>query len=291
MLKSALSLRSKIIVELCLVMAILAGSIGYNAYLLSEQRPILAQSHQKAEIVLKEAIPLLITVEELKFHVVQVQQWLTDISATRGLDGLNDGFDEAEAHAKLFYQKVVDAQRYAASLNLTSYKTALAQIEKDFPPYYETGKRMAQAYVDEGPSGGNSLMGEFDEVAARIGESVDALVEEATDSSSPVNALIRSVDEATKVSIDANRYAMTVTLWMGGVGLLLASVGAIYVSLFLQRAFNSLLADVNAVVNGDDQRPLLIDPSREDEFGTIAKALQHFRGHPDRAETGSAQTG
>ena len=35
---------------------------------------------------------------------------------------------------------------------------------------------------------------------------------------------------------------------------------------------------MNAVVNGDDQRPLLIDPSREDEFGTIAKALQHFRG-------------
>ena len=31
MLKSALSLRSKIIVELCLVMAILAGSIGYNS--------------------------------------------------------------------------------------------------------------------------------------------------------------------------------------------------------------------------------------------------------------------
>ena len=37
---------------------------------------------------------------ELKLHVVQVQQWLTDISATRGLDGLNDGFDQAAEHAK-----------------------------------------------------------------------------------------------------------------------------------------------------------------------------------------------
>ena len=31
---------------------------------------------------------------QMKLDVVQVQQWLTDISATRGLDGLDDGFAE-----------------------------------------------------------------------------------------------------------------------------------------------------------------------------------------------------
>ena len=41
-------------------------------------------------------IPILNKAHELKLSVVQVQQWLTDISATRGLDGLNDGFDEAK---------------------------------------------------------------------------------------------------------------------------------------------------------------------------------------------------
>ena len=39
---------------------------------------------------------LLVKAGQLKLSVVQVQQWLTDISATRGLDGLADGFDEAE---------------------------------------------------------------------------------------------------------------------------------------------------------------------------------------------------
>ena len=34
--------------------------------------------------------------KEIKYHLAQVQQWLTDISATRGMDGLNDGFDEDE---------------------------------------------------------------------------------------------------------------------------------------------------------------------------------------------------
>ena len=33
---------------------------------------------------------------------VRFQQWLTDISATRGLDGLDDRFDQAEKNQKAF---------------------------------------------------------------------------------------------------------------------------------------------------------------------------------------------
>ena len=33
---------------------------------------------------------------QMKLDAVQIQQWLTDISATRAQDGLDDGFDEAE---------------------------------------------------------------------------------------------------------------------------------------------------------------------------------------------------
>lgn len=38
--------------------------------------------------------------DQLKLDVVQVQQFLTDISATRGAKGFDDGFDEAEKYAK-----------------------------------------------------------------------------------------------------------------------------------------------------------------------------------------------
>jgi len=38
----------------------------------------------------------------LKLDVVQVQQFLTDVSATRGLDGLNDGFDRAKSFTDKF---------------------------------------------------------------------------------------------------------------------------------------------------------------------------------------------
>jgi len=32
---------------------------------------------------------------QMQVATIQIQQWLTDISATRGQDGLNDGFDES----------------------------------------------------------------------------------------------------------------------------------------------------------------------------------------------------
>ena len=46
-------------------------------------------------------IPFLMGAQEFRIHVLQIQQWLTDISATRGQDGLNDGFTAAEEHHQL----------------------------------------------------------------------------------------------------------------------------------------------------------------------------------------------
>ncbi|POF34571.1 hypothetical protein [Roseibium marinum] len=38
----------------------------------------------------------------MQFDVVRVQQWLSDISATRGPDGLNHGFDVAAEFVERF---------------------------------------------------------------------------------------------------------------------------------------------------------------------------------------------
>ncbi|MBU3937084.1 MAG: diguanylate cyclase, partial [Proteobacteria bacterium] len=54
----------------------------------------------------KEAFALAVTAKQMQQDIIQVQQWLTDISATRGLDGLNDGFTEAENSRQSFYEGV-----------------------------------------------------------------------------------------------------------------------------------------------------------------------------------------
>ena len=106
--------------------------------------------------------------EDLKLDVVQVQQWLTDISATRAAVGFNDGFNEAEKHA----QNVKTILNELTKLN-PEQKEALDNIKNHFEPYYETGKRMAKAYIDGGPDKGNQIMGEFDKTAEKINSEVD----------------------------------------------------------------------------------------------------------------------
>lgn len=106
---------------------------------------------------------------ELKLYVVQVQQWLTDISATRAAEGFDDGLDEAAEYADKVRAVIAELK------TLNPDNTAmLDEISESFEPYYETGIKMANAYISEGPSGGNITMGEFDAVAEDIHDKVDA---------------------------------------------------------------------------------------------------------------------
>ncbi|QHI72214.1 hypothetical protein [Aminipila terrae] len=110
--------------------------------------------------------------EEMKRSVIQVQQWLTDISVTRAAEGLDDGFDEAAANAE-------NVRNLAKELKeINPDKTAeLDQILKDFEIYYQTGTKMANAYITGGTEAGNASMGEFDQAATKINQEVDSFMD------------------------------------------------------------------------------------------------------------------
>lgn len=144
---------------------------------------------EEADQALTGYFDLAVVIKDIKFDVVQVQQWLTDISATRGLDGLNDGKEKAAEFADLFRQDVSKARKIAVELRLKEVTKALDSLEQAFPPYFQTGNKMADAYIAYGPEGGNRLMGDFDAVAESMAEAVDHLtgeVNKATDSSRSV---------------------------------------------------------------------------------------------------------
>ena len=134
-------------------------------------------------------VPLLDRAHQVKLSVIQVQQWLTDISATRGLDGLNDGFDEAENNADKFHELISELKTlndqsieyYDQSL-LVGMDTNkfLDEMETKFENYFEVGKNMAEAYIEHGPAGGNKVMASFDTAAAAIAADVDILLKRAT---------------------------------------------------------------------------------------------------------------
>lgn len=121
--------------------------------------------------------PLLQVSNDIKNDVVQIQQWLTDISATRAQDGLNDGMEVAAEFAQKFEKDTILALALADHLKLNEVTAILQTMKSDFPAYYSTGQKMAKSYIAEGPSGGNKMMAEFDGTAERIGNSVDRLMD------------------------------------------------------------------------------------------------------------------
>ena len=147
---------------LALTLVIESGVIMTNSIRLSKQIEKFDQID----------ISILNNAHKVKFHVVQVQQWLTDISATRGLDGLNDGFDEAKNNA-LEFKTLINKLKILDSENAERYQVMIPI----FDAYYKVGKQMAQAYVDEGPEGGNLMMGKFDKEAMKMTKSVDIFLD------------------------------------------------------------------------------------------------------------------
>ncbi|MDD2943228.1 MAG: methyl-accepting chemotaxis protein [bacterium] len=114
---------------------------------------------------------------DLKLSVVQVQQWLTDISATRGAEGYDDGLTEAAAYAEKVTAYIAELRVIFQKQNNKKGLDLLENIEKDFPPYYEMGQKMAHVYMESGEGEGNKWMEKFDPFAAKIAEEVTELSE------------------------------------------------------------------------------------------------------------------
>jgi methyl-accepting chemotaxis protein len=137
------------------------------------QSDVGTEIRQQAEFALKA--------KDMQRNVVQVQQFLSDISATRALDGLDDGFKQAEANREEFKAALKEFQAYYASHKGGVENRELDQIGKDFDSYYTLGVTMAKAYVAEGPEGGNKQMGDFDKASEALQKSLTPFAVHETD--------------------------------------------------------------------------------------------------------------
>lgn len=201
-------------------------------------------------------VPILNKAHELKLSVVQVQQWLTDISATRGRDGLNDGFDEAESNAKNFRALIAELQTLDSE-QADRYQAMLPV----FDAYYSTGKQMAQAYIDDGPASGNKMMAEFDKVAADMAAEVDNFL------TATIKRVNNSVVDQTQAAADVRTAIIT--------GSLVILAGLIVLFAIMSRALASLPAIAARLARGD--LTFAVDTKRQDEVGQIMNSLYGVR--------------
>ncbi len=129
------------------------------------------------ELDLKGAIDASYIQKQMQSDIIQVQQFLQDISATRGLGGLDQGLIEAQSHKDAFLKNLMILRELAEKEKNSGLVENLNQLEKDFDAYYSFGVKMANAYVQGGPEAGNPFMKQFDTVATQLNTRMESLVE------------------------------------------------------------------------------------------------------------------
>lgn len=243
------SVEAKIVLPLALL-GVLFGVYMVSSYF------FMSENINRVENMKDVSYETVMLADDLKLSVVQVQQWLTDISATRAAEGFDDGFDEAAAHV----QEIYDILDKLVALD-PDYSDEVDDIKSKFEPYYETGQKMAQAYIDDGPEGGNAMMGEFDTVAQDINEAVDALKEQAlADADASATSLAGRCQQIQRFTIIATIiivivYLVTLTTFKKTV----------------VRPIRLILAKLKLMAENSGDLTQKIDYTGKDEIGALAE--------------------
>ena len=70
---------------------------------------------------------------------MSTQESLTDVSATRGLNGLDDGFELAKESAASLRKNLQRGKELAATLNAPSLETQMQQLGVQYEAFYAKG--------------------------------------------------------------------------------------------------------------------------------------------------------
>ncbi len=145
---------------------------------------------------MEEILPNTFDFLDLKINIIQIQQWLTDISATRGYEGFDDGFDQAEIYFKEANKTLDNLIKMHQALEEVEMVSDLNNFKKDLQSYYEVGVTMANSYVKDGPVEGNKWMLKLDPFAEKLSQRLDVWISqhkgESTQAAVIIDASIKS---------------------------------------------------------------------------------------------------
>ncbi|MCW8355377.1 hypothetical protein N5P32_05520 [Marinomonas pontica] len=156
------------IMNLVIAIVLIALSSLYAITQLSLNKNKEAIRHQA---VLSQAVS---TMKDARYYVVQVQQFLTDMGATRG----DDALPEADASMKSAMQSLKELENI-----IPAYRARVLELEKKLNNVNKVGREMAYAYIQKGTEAGNNLMkgpGGLDEESAQLAESLEKIADELT---------------------------------------------------------------------------------------------------------------
>ncbi|MGA7809469.1 methyl-accepting chemotaxis protein [Bradyrhizobium sp.] len=273
MFQFKLSLSGKIGLSNALMALIVLAIIGISVFFIRQQAVTAERIDKLSELTSQQLPDLMLDVKNIQISIIQVQQFLTDVSATRGQDGLDDGFEEAEKNAKEFAALVPKAHELAGKLNNDAVARAIDQVETQFAPYYELGEKMAKAYVADGPSAGNKMMPEFDEQSDKLAKAMESLIAVSERLSKDGQAAIRLATNSATADLQTLN---TILYALGLASLSVAGAILLYAHFGIASPLRKLTRIMAELVTGNTQVSV---PStrRHDEIGAMSRAVEVFR--------------
>ena len=214
--------------------------------------------HGTSQQIQETSFPFAILAQDMVYDVVQVQQFLTDVSATHEPDGYKD----AEEVAKRFMAGADKFEALYRSRNDAASLKFMEGLKGDFNAYHDLGKKMANAYVTEGVESGNVIMKDFDtaseSLAGKALKFKEAQIAEA-------NVLARQM----VASMESSRLVL---LAIGCGALLVTMLMSLVVTRSITNPITEAVAIAGTIARGD--LTVAIVPNSKDEPGRLLEAMR-----------------
>ena len=214
------------------------------------------QAHKVENIV-----KAILYVKNTRYHVVQVQQFLTDVGATAD----PGGFEEAQQNMKNAFSNLDEL-----AMAKPEIKKQIGKIKDRIKKVHNVGVEMAQAYIDQGRDAGNLIM-------KRPGSGLDdASAELSTD----LEALNDSINLALDAEMEGLKYALEHSLKLShifGVGMLVLLLMGVFITYHkIVPPLHELAMSLHDVADGSRDLTVKLDESGNDEISVVAQNFNKF---------------
>ncbi len=207
------------------------------------------------EIILENTISAI----KLQKDIIQIQQWFSDISATRGMPGYDDGLIKAEEYfnsANSIIENLMEAPENADK------KDKIEFIKYSLSIYYELGTAMANAYIKGGPDLGNLLMDDFDKKSIQLNLKIQEFVDFYKD-----ELLIGSFDKIIT--------QLDITFWIISIPIIVIIIFAVFISTGISNSLSDKIQKIaetaHKMANRDLTGKNIINT--KDEIGKLSKDI------------------
>ncbi|RFO96587.1 diguanylate cyclase [Rhodoferax lacus] len=190
-----LSIRSRILLGFALPIVFF---IGFTLWLSGQ----LAGVKQSMVTVSEEGVKYALLAARIDKNVVQIQQFLSDVSATRAKDGLDDGFKNAQDNFDALNAALTEFEQHFSKTGDSQSVQRIQAIRAGAERYFAVGQAMAKAYVADGPEAGNKLMGGFDGASEELQKLLEPFVKAQLDQmQGQVAASVESADHILQTAL------------------------------------------------------------------------------------------